>query len=323
MNQALHINLKDKSGAFHVADMDLLEAGNPELTYAEQQSHFSIWALFKSALVISTNVPDMSVETQRILSNRDILGINQDPLVEPVKLVQRFTGNYDVYAGPLSGGNLAVLLLDQSNATRTLSLDFRMLAIASADVKDVWNGVFETGLSSYSATVSAHGCVVLRLSNVSVSKPQPQILTYYPASSGLLSGNATFLPCGNCQTGRKVGYLSANVSSAVTLTGIRTSQSTTDVRFSYFNCEVGYTFADQGPNVRGANISVNGRLPQEVLFPLTGYDWLRDSLDNFLVRLSGFDVNSVNNITITASKYEGGMGLSGWAPDIDSIGIVA
>lgn len=322
MNEAIHINLKGTSGRGHVGDMDLLEVGNAGLTIVEQQSHFSIWALSKSALMISTNVQNMSAEALRILSNEEIIEINQDPLVEPAKLVQRFSGDHDIYAGPLANGDMAVLLLDHSNATRQLSLDFAALSIASANVTDLWNNHTATAARGYSAIVPPHGYVVLRLSNFAKTTPAASEFAYYPASLGVLTGNASLLPCDSCETGTKVGYLSANISSAVTLTGIRTSNATSDVRFSYLNCEVGYTFADQGPNVRGANVSVNGAVPQEVLFPLTWYDWLRDSLDNFLVRLSGFDTEIENNITVTATRYEGGLGLSGWAPDIDSIGVV-
>lgn len=48
-NEAIHVNLKGLSGPGNFADMDLLEVGNPGMTLEEQRSHFSIWALFKSA----------------------------------------------------------------------------------------------------------------------------------------------------------------------------------------------------------------------------------------------------------------------------------
>ena len=96
--------------------------------------------------------------------------------------------------------------------------------------------------------------------------------------------------------------------------------------FDYINCEIGYTFADKGPNVRAASVSVNGGPGQEVLFPVSGYDWERDVLRGFLVRLEGFEVGEGvrNNVTVRASRREGGemFPLSGWAPDFDRIGVV-
>ena len=69
-------------------------------------------------------------------------------------------------------------------------------------------------------------------------------------------------------------------------------------------------------------MSVNGGATIEVLFPVTGYDWAGDLIKDFMVRLSGFNVDRENIITITADRYEGGSGLSGWAPDFDRIGVV-
>lgn len=66
----------------------------------------------------------MSHDTYEILSNKDILAVNQDALGEPVKLVQRFTNDYDLYSGPLVNGDVLILVLDQSNTTRTLAFDF-------------------------------------------------------------------------------------------------------------------------------------------------------------------------------------------------------
>jgi alpha-galactosidase len=69
-------------------DLDLLEVGNTgrgsppgNLTYDEAKSHFTAWALLKSPLFISTDLRNASEETFEILGNRDIIKINQDPIV--------------------------------------------------------------------------------------------------------------------------------------------------------------------------------------------------------------------------------------------------
>ncbi|KAI0792580.1 glycoside hydrolase family 27 protein [Abortiporus biennis] len=61
-------------------DMDILEVGNGNLTYDEAKSHFTAWALMKSPLLISTDFNSITPETISILTNDEIIAINQDPL---------------------------------------------------------------------------------------------------------------------------------------------------------------------------------------------------------------------------------------------------
>lgn len=67
-------------------DLDMLEVGNSgqgspvgNLTLAEQRSHFTAWALFKSHLLIGTDLRNATQDTIDILSNKELIAINQDP----------------------------------------------------------------------------------------------------------------------------------------------------------------------------------------------------------------------------------------------------
>ncbi|TFY73767.1 hypothetical protein EWM64_g10245, partial [Hericium alpestre] len=62
-------------------DMDILEVGNGDLTFDEAKSHFTSWALLKSPLLIGTDLTTISKENLEILSNQEIIAINQDPVV--------------------------------------------------------------------------------------------------------------------------------------------------------------------------------------------------------------------------------------------------
>lgn len=286
------------------------------MTTDEQSSHFAIWAMFKSALMVSTPVPSMSTTTQNILQNKDLIAINQDTLGEPVKLIQRFSNDHDIYAGALANGDRALLLVDQSNSARSLSIALSTLGIASATVKNLWTGVTSNGVSSYTASVNAHGSLALRLSNIRTATVTAPTLTYLEAESGTLAGGANLQSCSGCSGSRKVGFI-GNGSGTLTLSGFRTSQATQDVRFDYVNGDVGYLGGTLG-NIRGASVSVNGGAGQSVIFPLTGYNWDTDVSKSFLVRLSGFSTSGTNTLRIS--------GLSGsttYAPDFDRVGVVA
>ena len=63
-------------------DPDMLEVGNGHMTYIEYQTHFSLWAISKAPLLIGCDITSMSNETFQILSNKEVIEINQDKLGE-------------------------------------------------------------------------------------------------------------------------------------------------------------------------------------------------------------------------------------------------
>ncbi|KAF8623186.1 hypothetical protein AX17_007511 [Amanita inopinata Kibby_2008] len=62
-------------------DMDILEVGNGDLTYEESKSHFTAWALMKSPLLIGTDLSRISKESLEIMSNTELIAINQDSVI--------------------------------------------------------------------------------------------------------------------------------------------------------------------------------------------------------------------------------------------------
>ncbi|KAJ1568945.1 hypothetical protein HK405_011932 [Cladochytrium tenue] len=311
-NQLMHIALAGRTGPGAFADADLLEVGNGQLTLDESRSHFALWAMGKSPLFISTDVAGASADTLAILLNTRLIAINQDSLGQPVKLVQRWSNDRDLYAGALAGGDVAVLLVEHGGYARTLTVDFATLGIASADVLDLWTGATSTGATSYSAAVGAHGNVALRLSRVTYTTTAAPTLNWYEAESATLSNGANIQTCTGCSGGKKAGYI-----GTLTFTGVRTSQATTNVRFDYVNGDVQFSFSNY-TNARGASVSVNGGTATEVYFPISGYNWDTDVWKSFLVELSGFNTSGPNTITINGGTY-----LSQYAPDFDRIGVVA
>ena len=325
MNENLHVTTLHRSaGPGQWSDMDMLEVGNDAFTADEQKSHFALWAMSKSTLMIGTNVPDMSDETLQILSNKGLLAINQDDLGEPIRLVQRYSRQYDLYAGPLAGGDMAVFALDSSNASSTLAVDFERLGVASADVEDLWTGEKKTLATSYSASVPAHGNLALRLSNLELAPAAAQALTgltYYSFAAGELAGGATIQDCRGCEGGSKVGNLNGNTSASVTLSNVTATRAKQNVRFDYVNCDIGY-LVDQKPNYRSASVSVNGGEPQVVDFPLSGYAWEVDVWEGWLVELEGFDVDGENTVKVEGPPEKAVESNNRFAPDFVRIGVV-
>jgi len=78
------IDLNDKwaefAGPGHFNDPDMLQVGNGDLSIAQQRAHFALWAITKSTLILGSKVTELSKEQLAIISNKDLIAINQDQL---------------------------------------------------------------------------------------------------------------------------------------------------------------------------------------------------------------------------------------------------
>lgn len=311
INQSIYLAREDKIGPDHFADGDLLEVGNGKLTPDESRAHFAYWAMFKSALVISTNMADIDEESKAILLNKDLIDINQDSLGKPVALVQRYTNDHDLFRGPLANGDEAVLLLNTKNSASDLSVDLaKELGIESADIKDLFSGETATAASGVFTrrNIGAHGAAALRLSNIKRAQTAQDNVAWVEAESG---SGAPVADCGGCSGGRKVGGIAQGTT--LTLNGVQAAGESATVLFDYVNAEIGY-LVDQGQNARTASVSVNGGPAQTVSFPISGYDWSLSVAKNYRADLNGFRAGNDNTIAITAA--------SGFAPDFDRVGVI-
>jgi alpha-galactosidase len=78
-NFRMNIQYRDSSGNGGWNDPDMLEVGNGGLTSEEERTHFALWAVSKSPLIIGCDITNISNESLKVLSNRDLIAINQDP----------------------------------------------------------------------------------------------------------------------------------------------------------------------------------------------------------------------------------------------------
>ncbi|KAL2555848.1 Alpha-galactosidase 3 [Forsythia ovata] len=146
-------------------DPDMLEVGNGGMTYVEYRSHFSIWALMKAPLLVGCDIRNMTTETFEILSNEEVIAVNQDLLGVQGRKVHVYGPDscYQVWAGPLSGGRLAVALWNRCSKPATITAKWDALGLDSSttvSVRDLWKHKFVSpnSVGSFSAQVDSHGC---------------------------------------------------------------------------------------------------------------------------------------------------------------------
>lgn len=151
-------------------DLDMLEVGNDVLTIPEEQTHFSLWAILKSPLVIGAALNDESTSINKdslaILSNQVVIGFNQDSLGKSADLKRRWTEEqYEVWSGPLSNGRTVAAVINWADNARELTLNLPDIGLQYAgQVKDIWaERVSKDVKTSYTSTVDPHGVMLLEL----------------------------------------------------------------------------------------------------------------------------------------------------------------
>ena len=147
----------------HYNDPDMLIVGMSAFTLAQNRTHMALWAISGAPLLAGNKLDAMSAETTGVLTNPEVIAINQDPLAKQGSKVSDRNG-LQVYSKVLSGtGRRAVLLLNRSAATAMLSVSFADIGLgASAAVRDVW-AARDLGRTdtAYSASVASNDSILL------------------------------------------------------------------------------------------------------------------------------------------------------------------
>jgi alpha-galactosidase len=139
-----------------------LGAPRPDLTDTEQRAHFSLWAMLAAPLLAGNDIRNMSDQTRDILTNRDVIAVDQDPLMVQG---QPLSGDPRVVVKRLTGGAVAVAFFNQSARPETIrtSLDAIGLTNNCATVRDLWQHTDSTSSGTIERQVPGHGVVMLRV----------------------------------------------------------------------------------------------------------------------------------------------------------------
>jgi len=132
--------LESFAGPGHWNDPDMLEVGNGGMTDTEYRAHFALWAMLAAPLVAGNDLASMSPQTLAILTAKDIIAIDQDPLGKQGRRLVKRPGE-EVWVKPLSGGATAVLVLNRSGETRKVSAalaDLGLSADTAYQARDAW-----------------------------------------------------------------------------------------------------------------------------------------------------------------------------------------
>jgi alpha-galactosidase len=164
--------LESYAGPGHWNDPDMLEVGNAGLNDTEARAHFSLWCILAAPLMAGNDLRNMTPAIHDILTNKELIAVDQDPLGVQGRRVER-KGDLEVWSKQMSDGSRAVALLNRGSESSRITASWTTLGYPEslpASVRDLW-AAKDQGISkgSYSAEVPSHGAVVVKIMPVSAS----------------------------------------------------------------------------------------------------------------------------------------------------------
>lgn len=169
------------AGPGHWNDAEMLEVGNGNMTKDEQISHFSMWCMLAAPLMSGNDLRDMSMQTIEILTNKEVIAVNQDTLGKQAVPFMDM-GDHQIWAKPLSNKEIAICFLNRGRLTWDLDYDWNDQTMYFARdinfkkyeyvVRDLWQHKdVGTTKSNLVASIPAHGSLMVRLK----VKPAPAV----------------------------------------------------------------------------------------------------------------------------------------------------
>jgi hypothetical protein len=289
----------------HYNDMDMLEVGRG-LTAEEDKSHFSMWCIMSSPLILGNDMTSISKTTKSILTNDEVIAVNQDTTGLQAKIVTDNAKGLQVWAKPLNGKlskERAVVLFNRTSSAATMAVKWKDLNLAgSATVRDLWSHVDLGSMDSlYTATVPSHGVVMLKVAGT--AKLQEVFEAEYgwinnfnlKSNSALVANQGLASVDTTCSGRAKAGWLGNSADNYLEFRDIYANTA------GSYNLKITYI---SGEN-RTATMTLNGK--DTVLTALNSGSWASSKTNTYRIVLKqGYNIIRFANATA-------------WMPDMDKI----
>lgn len=178
-NSILHIidlnaDLWKHASSGHYNDMDMLQLGRG-MSYEEDKTHFSMWCMMQSPLLLGNDLNKMSAETLGIITNKELIALNQSSFVYQARRLVDY-GDLEVWAKPMistMSGEIAVALLNRSDKEAKITFDLKSVGLDASKkytMTDLWSkeSFSASAKPEISTTIPAHGIVVLKIIGTSL-----------------------------------------------------------------------------------------------------------------------------------------------------------
>jgi hypothetical protein len=161
----LSAGLYKYASAGHYNDMDMLQVGRG-MSYDEDKTHFSMWCMLNSPLLAGNDLRTMSKQTIEILTNTEVIALNQDPGFKQAQRISR-EGDVEVWVKPLgkNGKSKAIALMNRGGKDVSFAPGPEKLGISKkARLRDLWlHKNLGVAAENTQFNIPKHGIVVLKV----------------------------------------------------------------------------------------------------------------------------------------------------------------
>ena len=288
----------------HYNDMDMLEVGR-SMTAEEDKTHFGLWCIMSSPLLIGCNLTNINATALNLLKNRELIALNQDPLHLQAYVCQRTASCYVLVKDIEERWGLkrAFAVYNPSDEQQTIAVDFAAMDLGGVvKLRDCFRKRdIGTAEGSYEVKVPAHGTLIF-----TATAEQRLERSLYEAETAFIGNyqeivNNQSLPSGTtddgaayCSGGCKVGWLGRSADNFLEWRDVQVGQS------GRYRLTFGYI---SGEN-RSMQVSVNGERVQNLTNLNSG------GFNKVASRAVTVRLNAGTNIIRLSNA-------SAWMPDVD------
>lgn len=306
LKQNLYMSAYSSKG--HYNDMDMLEVGvnkwGNELTAEEAKTHFGMWCIMNSPLLIGCNINSLSTTNLNLLKNKDLIALNQDTLYQQAYLAAKVNDCYIMVKDIEKhyGNKRAFAIYNPNDAAKKVTLNFSVIDLADSVAlhdcftkKDI--GKF---YGTYEVTVPKHGTkIYVAEADTRLERTRYEAETGYSKAYSEIEGNiCQYSAASFCSGGYKVGYIGGSNSNNYLEWSNVYSKEGGDYKLT-----IGYICGEN----RTINVYVNGKKAK-----------------GLSCNSGGWEKVGKKTLDITLEKGENTIRLvntSGWLPDMDYIDV--
>jgi len=302
IHQSLYLSAYAYDGRYN--DMDMLEVGRG-LSEEEDKTHFALWCIMSSPLLIGCDMEKLSGKTLELLKNEELIALNQDKLCLQAYVAKKTDGCYILVKdiAKLQGKKRAVAVYNPSSKEKKITLNFEDVCLGGkVKVRDLFERK-DLGLmtGSYDITIPGHGTRIMmlnaekRLEQVRYEAETAYISDYQELKNNQTERTGIYEKCNGCSGDIKASWLGYSEKNDLVWRNI----------YSKNGGEYTMTIAYLSGDDRTINIDVNGQKTTAVTVNSGSSDIVKTSDVKVKLRKGMNTIRMYNADT--------------WMPDIDYI----
>lgn len=304
---AQNLYMSAYSGKGHYNDMDMLEVGvswGTPLTTEETKTHFGMWCIMNSPLLIGCNINSLSTTNLSLLKNKELIALNQDTLYQQAYLAAKVNDCYIMVKDIEThyGNKRAFAIYNPNDAAKKVTLKFSDIDLADSVAlhdcftkKDIGK-FYET----YEVTVPKHGTkIYVAEAETRLERTRYEAETGYSKAYSEIDWNiCQYSEASYCSGGYKVGYIGGSNSNNYLEWSNVYSKEGGDYKLT-----IGYICGEN----RTINVYVNGKKVKGISCNSGGWEKVAKKTLDIKLEQGENTIRLVNT--------------SGWLPDMDYIDV--